>query len=439
MMRFILKIAAILVIFFFIYNPPLKFFPVNAGMIIGFGFFVFYVAQWLFKIIASQKIIFKKEILLMVAVIVLLVAFSSFVTFFKQTGDYQISKNYLSFLLIYLPGAFGIVQVFKKYFTPAELIKFFITAVVAQSLILLFMFVNPFVKDFFFSLLRDEEARIFQNRVSGGFRFLGFAFGGSWDLSIVQSVAVMLIAMNIKTGAGKNNIFTALSFLVLMASVFLAGRTGVLGIVFALLIMMIPVTFTEIPFYRFVRFLLLFCLITIPLFFIIKSRLPDKAVAIVETKFLPWALEMFKNDSGNMMQTKSSNELKTMYFMPSATTFLLGDGYYKDPMDTNKYYKGTDAGYMRHLLFYGIAGCFFLIILYVVLFYQMYRHSGVIGTSPAVKIFIVFIGLYFFLSHIKGDLLAGSNMPLKMLLFLYAVLLSYDIPKKGITLDDSNT
>jgi hypothetical protein len=421
MNKFIIKVLLTALLFFFIYNPPLSFFPVNSGIIVGGLFFILYLLQLLVKISLSKTIKFNKHLLMVITIISLLVVYSFLVPLLNGSPDFQKYKSYLSFLLFYLPGAFGIVALFKKYFTATECLKILILITVLQSIIMLLMFVNPDIKNFFFSLLRDAEDRIKQNRVSGGFRFLGLAFGGSWDLSIVQSLGMMAIALLIKTDRSQNNLKNALFFLLLLVSVFLAGRTGVFGILLSFLLLLIPVRITEIPLYKMTKFIVFLCLVTIPMVFIIRNKIPDTVLDIIQKNFLPWAAEMFQNDNGIVLETKSSNELKTMYFIPSGKTILLGDGYYQNPVDKDRYYMDTDAGYMRHLLFYGIFGSLLLLLLYLLIFYQMYKFSS----SPAVRLFVIFMGIYFFVAHAKGDLLGGADMPVKTLFFLYAVIISF--------------
>ena len=425
MNKFIIKAALAFLLFLYIYNPPLRFFPLNSGIIIGGVFFTLYLFQLLMKMSLLKTVTFNKHLLMLIGIISVLVLYSFLIPVMSGSADFQLSKNYLSFLLFYLPGAFGMVELFKKYFTAAEVVKIFVSVTVLQSIIMLSMFVNPDIKNFFFSLLRDAEARVQQNKTSGGFRFLGFALGGSWDLSIVQSLGMMCVALLVQTGKRQNNLKNALFFLLLLVSVFLAGRTGVFGILLALLLLLIPARSTEIPLYKITKFVVLLCLITVPLFFFIRSRIPDTVVDIIQTNFLPWAVEMFQNDNGGALETKSSNELKTMYFVPSVNTMLLGDGYYKNQFDTNRYYMDTDAGYMRHLLFYGIPGSILLVCLYLLIFYQMYKFSSALHPSPAVRLFIIFTGIYFFAAHAKGDLLGGADMPVKTLFFLYAVFISF--------------
>lgn len=62
----------------------------------------------------------------------------------------------------------------------------------------------------------------------------------------------------------------------------------------------------------------------------------------------------------------SNEKLKTMYVWPdNAKTWLVGDGYFSNPINTDPYfvgevtggyYKGTDAGYLRFIFYFGSLG-----------------------------------------------------------------------------------
>ena len=75
----------------------------------------------------------------------------------------------------------------------------------------------------------------------------------------------------------------------------------------------------------------------------------------------------FENGS---IGTSSSEVLQTMYFQVSEKTFFLGDGYWINPNGFG-YYMGTDAGYMRHILYYGLFPSLFLYLLYIYGFYKI--------------------------------------------------------------------
>lgn len=411
------------VLFFFIYNPPLSFLPMNSGIIVGGCFFIYYLLDSFKSLVFFKQIYINKYLLNIIGILGLIILYSLLNVVINGTFDFQVIKSYLSYILFYIPGAFGIIQILKKRYTNIEIIKIIILVTVIQAIIIVLMLTVPGIKDFLFSVLRDGSIRVEKNIGSGGFRFLGFAFNSTWDLAIVQSVGVMLISLLFKLDKKEISIKNTLFFILLSISVFLSGRTGLLGIVFGFIIIIMPSNLKEVPFLKVGRFVGKIFIVILPLFFFIKSFVPDQVVDIVETNVLPWAFEMFMNDSGGKLETASSNELKEMYFMPSAKTLIIGDGLYVNPYDTTRYYMDTDAGYMRHILFYGMVGCLLTAALYAIIFYQMFKFSKGISNSKAIELFVIFLFFYFFISHIKGDLFVGADQPIKMIIVLHVLFL----------------
>ncbi len=397
----------------------------NSGIIIGGVFFICYFIGFLLQIDLGKQVPIKKHLLQVIGLVGLTAAYSFLVPIVTGSNDIQVFKSYVSFLLFYLPGAFGIMRLLKKYYDAKGVIELLVSITVIQAVIILAMFTIPVVKDFIFSLMRDGGIRAEQNLFSGGFRFLGFAFGATWDLSIVQSLGIICIALLVRIDEGQINFRNTLYFLLLCCSVFLSGRTGILGIIMGIVVLIFPIKRNKLPFADLVKFSFLLLLLIIPLYFVVINFISPQVVDIVQNSVVPWAFEMFQNDSGGLLETRSSNELKTMYFWPSFWTSLFGDGYYNNPGDPTMYYMNTDAGYMRHLLFYGITGCIMQAGIYLLLFYQMFKFSSVLHPSFMVKAFLFLILVYFFVSHLKGDLFIGADMPIKFVFFLYTLFISF--------------
>ena len=411
-------------LFLFIYNPPISFFPMNSGVLIG-AFSLVLMASYIFKkLMFREAIVVNKKIAKVVLYALGLSLYSLVISIVFGSLDFQVFKSYLSFVLFYFPGAFFLIYLMNRFYTPEEFIKNLIFVMVIQSVIIVLMLINASIKDLFFSLLRDGTARIEKNLASGGFRFLGFAYNSTWDLSVVQSIGVMLLAVLFKVDKNEINIKNVAYFILLCISIFLTARTGFLGIILGLLIILIPNNLREVPFMRITKFCGKIVLICVPLFFVILSLLPADTKEILEKNVLPWAFEMFQNDNNGKLETASSNELKEMYFAPSLKTFLIGDGYYVSPYDNTRYYMDTDAGYMRHILYYGIIGCLMVAVFYIMVFRQMFKSSIYVFNRTTVTIFILFLCGYFFVSHIKGDLFLGADMPIKLLILLYAFIMT---------------
>lgn len=65
-------------------------------------------------------------------------------------------------------------------------------------------------------------------------------------------------------------------------------------------------------------------------------------------------------------EVSSNEKLKSMYILPdNAKTWIIGDGYFSNPINTDPYfvgeitggyYMGTDAGYLRFIFYFGVLG-----------------------------------------------------------------------------------
>jgi hypothetical protein len=397
----------------------------NTGIIIGGFFFVLYLITLLTKVKNEKSPLFNKKVVKVVFLIIAVVLYSLLVAIVSGSRDFQVFKSYLSFLLFYLPGGFAIIHVFKKYFSIVEIFKVIIVVTVIQSLIILSMLFNSEFKETLFSLMRDGSIRAEKNLSSGGFRFLGFAYGTTWDLSIVQSIGTMCLLLLFKINKASVNIKNTLFLLLISISIFLTGRTGFFGLAFGLLLLIIPLNKSEMPLAKIFKLSFKILVIVLPFFFLLLSLIPTDVLDTINKNVLPWAFEMFQSDTGAQFETASSNELKEMYFTPSLKTFLIGDGHYINPYDNDRYYMDTDAGYMRHILFYGLFGCILMGAVYITTFYQMFHFTNIFNRASAVKIYVIFLGFYFFISHIKGDILLGADMPIKMLFLQYAMFILF--------------
>ena len=94
-------------------------------------------------------------------------------------------------------------------------------------------------------------------------------------------------------------------------------------------------------------------------------------------------------------RTASTDTLKSMYIFPEEIkTWLIGDGYFADPIKTDPYYtgvsltafyKGIDVGYLRFIYYFGLVGLFAFII------YFCKAASNCINYFPAYKMMFLLI------------------------------------------------
>lgn len=416
-----IKGCLIFLLFIYIYNPPLKFLPVYPSFIISLISFFLLGAH---LILFNRSLYSFKSILPFLLILVLLF-FSLIIVFIHGTYETSIAKGYFLFLIAYVLGPYLIIYILKKRneLNLSTIFKYLIIVSVIQSIIMFLMLLLPNLKEFLFDIQKDDRQLL--HLESGGFRMLGFAYGVVWDLGFVQSLSAIFIVWLIPRVKSRNEIwFLSLAYIIIFFSILLSGRTGFLGIFISLIILFHNLVSNVVVIPNIRKFLVSIIILLLVTFNLIFASLSTDFKELFIDKIAPWAFEMFiNNQEGNGFETNSSNNLKEMYFNVPLGTFLIGDGYYADPQDKSLYYLGTDAGYMRQLLFYGIIGSSILYFFYLLIFYKLIK-SIIKYVDKSTALMFLLIGLYYFFSHIKGDLLMGGDMPLKVLFLLYFLTLS---------------
>ena len=114
-----------------------------------------------------------------------------------------------------------------------------------------------------------------------------------------------------------------------------------------------------------------------------------------------WVLEPVLNFlDGKGFSSASTDSLKEMIYIPEEMTFIFGDGYYTDPV-SGGYYKHTDSGIMRPLLYYG----FFGIVLFYFLTFLLFSLLFTLKNISKTKLFFLFFvfSFSFIIYEIKGS------------------------------------
>lgn len=123
-----------------------------------------------------------------------------------------------------------------------------------------------------------------------------------------------------------------------------------------------------------------------------------------------WAFEPFINYIENgEFGTKSSDHLKTMYIIPSFFTTIIGDGLYSVG---EGYYKSTDVGFIRPILFYGIINTIILYSSLIVIIISLKKQSR------KTFMLIILLSVLFIVYEMKGEAFHYMIMALLPTMFL---------------------
>lgn len=406
----------ILFVFLFVFGIPFSFLPVNSSKLVV----LFLMFLMIFKFLSNSNLNFSvNKNILKFAFILLLMSFISFAySFGHNTMDFSIPYAYLIFLIEAVLGSYFLYTLFLKKYTFEEILHILIVLSLIQSIIIISMFIFEPLRDFIFTITESKEELMERY---GGFRGFGLAGSVTYDLSVFLSIGMMFITFLVSQSA-KNRRFYLISWVVILIAVLMTGRTGWIGVLLSILILLFNVTNKNSL--KSLGYLIFLGIISVmSILYILFNFYPEIYKTLI-LSVVPYAFEMFINlsDTGTL-STSSSDHIENMYFDISEGTFFFGDGYWTNPNGFG-YYMKTDAGYMRHILFYGFLPSLFLYLFYLSSFIKMIFSKK--RTFNHVLLFSMLCG-YYFLAHYKGDFLTGSSMNIK----LFAILLVYLVVSKN--------
>ena len=269
-----------------------------------------------------------------------------------NTGDFTYIWTVLGIvrkMIIYL---FLTLVTYKTYKKENVLTGFLLTHSLASALYvvatMLFVLLSP-LKTWWVGLWQFDHME-FLNTYGYTARFGWSGFSGYRE-TITCSISIVFLLYMINEKAKKNLSVGNLALFVLMGLNLIGnmfyGRSGV--VVFAV------VAVVSVFIYRRVR------LSTV--FKILLAAIPVIAIVIYiissnekMAEWLDWLTTPFINliTTGKMNNFSFDHLFNDMIFMPEKKTLWLGDGRYVDPRDNTLYYMGTDSGFMRQILFWGV-------------------------------------------------------------------------------------
>jgi hypothetical protein len=393
-------------LFFFVFGIPIVGLPFNSSKLIFLILFGYYIIKNKFKM--PHLVLELRYVLIAFSLIVLFTYLVSLLHYHKDLRVlYMMTLN----LIEHVIGSLLFYLVFygsKKIHDSEQ--KFIIDMIVIcmiQSIIILLSLFFPNVSDFFISLNKESEDIRDLLRRYNNLRGHGFASGLTFDLSVVLSFGIIFML----TCAKKMNFVVGLFvFMILTSAIMVAGRTG---FVF-LFLYFVLIYLKHIRLYLFGLLFMVVILFTVDY----MSNIEDPSPLLVIIRF---AFEPVLNIiDGSGLNTASTDRLLEMWskinqFMGS--TVWYGDGYWRNPLNENKYYMGVDAGFLR-MMFFG--GLFFTTFIYSAWFIT------IIAASRMSREFVA-VTLLYLVIEFKGSFVFGSGMTAKVLyIWLCVRIMNYE-------------
>lgn len=320
----------------------------------------------------------------------------------NNTPDYAYATYFVS-MAVWLSGAFTVCTLIKIVHgrLTVERISIYLVIVCAFQCIMALVIdssveVKAFIDRY---VLQDQKLLTELDRLYG--------IGASLDVAGVRFSAAMIMLVYVvnkhKALMSNFHIFMCVSVFVLIAVVGnMIARTAIVGVglsIAYLLLTFRPDNVSRSSF-RVARILLLIVAVAVPVGIYSYNHNPQFQ------ELFRFAFEGFFSlfEEGEW-QINSTTRLQTMIVFPdSIKTWIIGDGYFNNPYNTDPYYvgeyiggyyMGTDIGYLRFIFYFGLIG----LIAFSYFFISVAREC--IKIMPEHKTLILFILLLGFIIWLK--------------------------------------
>lgn len=391
------KIILLVCMFLYVYSIQLKGMPISCNILFGIIGAVVYILKQI-RLNQSLRIMMDASLGSMFILMLSVIVVSFFTLIYNSTSDVVFIKSMLVNLFT-LFGAYFIsllIQITYKKVLFYTLAKYLIMAASIQMLLSLWLFLTPNSSLILNSILSYSYLESATLNSLEGFRLLGFGttFFGS---GIIHSFILLIITIvfQIKKFNFLGNLAYTFAFLLISIVGMMMARTVIVGLVLALILSLYKTRFWRLILSKQLQDIFKNLVLVVAVFTIIIINLPPDIYNALEVAYM-FGFELFENIfSSGKIETGSTNVMFDMYVFPDNwKTWLIGDGYFADPLNPIfAYYMGTDIGFIRMLFYFGGIGLIVFFLYQFVVIFQVYKRNVDIGLLPFVFIYILFVAL----------------------------------------------
>lgn len=388
-----------IVVSFYYFPFEFSFFP---GLNTKMGLAVIGIFLAILNLIRKREVKFPHNLVRIEALATLVSVVGFIAVIANNTPDYAYATYFVS-MTVWLSGAYAVCSLIKalhKELT-VENITIYITCVcVTQCILALIIDSNLSVKTVVDLYILQGQG--FLNEVE---RLYGI--GASLDTAGVRFSACLIfltyvINKNKQRMTSKVLFISVIAYVVIVVIGNMIARTTIVGVLLSLIyaVFVFRPTRVSYGFLYLMRVVLLVMLIAIPLSVYLYNNSPQFH------QLSRFAFEGFFSlaETGDW-EVGSNERLKTMIVFPdNVKTWIIGDGYFANPYDTDPlyvgpyiggYYKGTDIGYLRFIFYFGLIG------LFAFSYFLISVAKECIAALPDYKMLILFILLLGFIIWMK--------------------------------------
>ncbi|MCA1854623.1 hypothetical protein LE190_01605 [Massilia oculi] len=287
-------------------------------------------------------------------------------------------------------------------------------AIFIQGVLVIWTFIDPSMKE----LLSDLILNRGNIDLDHAFRFRGLHDSGGFTLGVILGLGAVYGMFTFVTKTVENSLLRLFMVIVLFFSTLLVARTGIVVVIIGLVMLLIRwPTVRHLCAYL---FLFLFCFIVVIFAKIFFSEQYDFFNDVI----FGYAFEFFVNyQSGQGLRTESSDDLKTMLFIPDLFHMFFGSGSYDLPSNG---VDRSDSGYMKTLLASGVLGVFIVYGAYASIALRIRNTLRMEKNIPEI---LGILGIILLVIEIKAPVFYQNDTS-RLFWLVYGTVLAYSISAK---------
>jgi hypothetical protein len=386
-----------------------------------YGFKVFAVLDLILLIsllLCFSSYVFKQQISLKpsIGLLILLTVFSIYsllISFFSLSEDIEVSGRLIRTTLNTLGGLI-LVDWYLRFFGGNFLSKLFIDillSILLHSALMLLMFLDPLLREGIYYVTGAAHIVNMSSPFLHGYRITGLTYGLS-TTSVLQAVGVLFIpyALNRFRAMKLVRLSIYLGGVLIVISVFLSGRSGLLILLIFTFLYFINSTLRSLFITQKVSFRMIFAWICIFSFAGAIAYVLDQKSTIFERDQRGGLYYLLENAEEIITVMTDPDESRTvaamshMYFIPDDPLILLfGSGY----LDRSVLGIKTDVGWIRTLYSLGVIGVLFTIFVIFYMFLSVYLSNG--GRDKYGLVLLGLLLILMVLMHFKENFVFARN------------------------------
>lgn len=321
---------------------------------------------WSITLLSNKNI--KYNNITMVFLLTILISIWSLLctSVFNLADDYTFVKLPITISIMYFSSYLCIffIKTFHKNLDFDLVTKYFIYAIILQSLLVVLQFINPNIATLLseIQVLTERQVNIATSQLEDGSRFIGFGLL-FYTASFFYGTALILIVFQLRyksmTKAGR--MINFILYLLLFFTGMGLSRSTIIGFASSIIVFIFPIR--NVKSLIIIAFKLISGLIsTFLLIFIIIKVFPNFTSSLEALINNAFDFIIAYINTGQFSSESASGTFDYFIFPNNLRTYLFGTGLYETYFSV-KDYNYSDVGYFRLLYYFGLPGMilFFMI------------------------------------------------------------------------------